>query len=444
NNRTPSLDGEPLPLERYEMSRSLAIHPDRSKFVFGAEWNLRAIDRSGELLWQQDVPGVVWAVNISGDGRLVVAAYGDGTIRWHDIEDGKELLAFLPLADQQRWVAWTPEGYYASSAVEGTGELLGWHVNRGWDQPADFFPISAIGGFYQPDALPLALQELDTARALGLTKINHDRNRVQDLVDSAAPPGAQLHVLTVGVSDYAYHEHLKLDFADDDATDIANALIRQEGSLYAKVNTQHLVNDEATRGGVYQALNTIRTSMQPDQEDVAVIHFSGHGADVDGNYYLLPHDVQANDNVEISISGIEVERFKHLLSKMGEQGKVLVLLDACHSGNVSEGARNTLPDADKIRDELAAAGNGVIVLTSSTGKEISVENPDWQNGAFTEAVLEALAGKADHDGDRWLTVAELQGYVIDRVRTLTNNRQNPRVSNPSGTQFQTRLFVLTD
>src|SRR4051794_23429809 len=55
---------------------------------------------------------------------LVVAAYGDGTIRWHRMSDGQELLAFYPLPDRQRWVAWTPEGYYA--AAPGTAEVLGW------------------------------------------------------------------------------------------------------------------------------------------------------------------------------------------------------------------------------------------------------------------------------------------------------------------------------
>jgi hypothetical protein len=46
----------------------------------------------------------------SGDGRLVVAAYGDGTIRWHRVDDGRELLALSVLADKQNWVAWCCNG----------------------------------------------------------------------------------------------------------------------------------------------------------------------------------------------------------------------------------------------------------------------------------------------------------------------------------------------
>ena len=47
NTYTPTLAGTPLPLEQFEMSRSLAIHPDQRRFVLGAEWYLRAFDRRG-------------------------------------------------------------------------------------------------------------------------------------------------------------------------------------------------------------------------------------------------------------------------------------------------------------------------------------------------------------------------------------------------------------
>ena len=61
------------------MSRCLAIAEDRSRFVLGTEWHLRLFDPEGKELWQKPVPGVAWAVNLSADGRFVVAALGDGT-----------------------------------------------------------------------------------------------------------------------------------------------------------------------------------------------------------------------------------------------------------------------------------------------------------------------------------------------------------------------------
>ena len=74
----PTLGGSRLPLFQYEISRSLAIDPQGGRLVLGTEWYLRNYDAKGTLLWARAAPAVVWAVNITGDGRLVVAAYGDG------------------------------------------------------------------------------------------------------------------------------------------------------------------------------------------------------------------------------------------------------------------------------------------------------------------------------------------------------------------------------
>ena len=83
NSYRPKVNGKPIGLEQFDISRSLAVHPDGQRFVLGTNWVLRAFDAKGESLWMRAVPGEVWAVNITGDGRLVVAAHSDGTIRWY-------------------------------------------------------------------------------------------------------------------------------------------------------------------------------------------------------------------------------------------------------------------------------------------------------------------------------------------------------------------------
>ncbi|MCA1818376.1 MAG: hypothetical protein LC746_18700, partial [Acidobacteria bacterium] len=98
----PRLNNTPLKLEQYERSRSLAIAPDGERFLLGTDFYSRLFNRSGQELWKVPAPGAAWAVNISGDGRLALAAYGDGTIRWYRMTDGKELLAFFPHKDRKR------------------------------------------------------------------------------------------------------------------------------------------------------------------------------------------------------------------------------------------------------------------------------------------------------------------------------------------------------
>jgi hypothetical protein len=116
--------------------------------------------------WKIYAPGDnAWAVNVSQNGALGVAAYGDGTIRWHRMSDGKELLAFFPHPDGRRWVAWTPSGYY--DAAPGSEDLIGWQLNRGKDEAADFFPASRFRGqFYRPDIISKVLETLDEGTAI--------------------------------------------------------------------------------------------------------------------------------------------------------------------------------------------------------------------------------------------------------------------------------------
>jgi WD40 repeat protein len=161
----PKLGGKALPLRQYETSRSLAIAPDAQSFVLGSEWSLRRFGKDAKQLWEKPVPDVVWGVNLAREGRLILAAYADGTIRWHRAADGEELLALFihvpqdPKADK-RWVLWTPEGYYTASP--GAEDLIGWHVNRGPDQAADFYPADTFRStFHKPDLVANALDKAD-------------------------------------------------------------------------------------------------------------------------------------------------------------------------------------------------------------------------------------------------------------------------------------------
>lgn len=170
NTATPKLAGRALPLEAFEMARGLAIAPDAQSFVLGADWSLRRFNAQGALLWEQPVPGTVWGVNLAREGKLVIAAYGDGTIRWHDAQDGKELLALfihLPLGpanykegDPHEWILFTPEGYFDASSPAAE-KLIGWHVNRGPDEAADFYPAATFAAaFKRPDKIDAALDAI--------------------------------------------------------------------------------------------------------------------------------------------------------------------------------------------------------------------------------------------------------------------------------------------
>ncbi|MDX8377561.1 MAG: caspase family protein [Mariprofundales bacterium] len=181
----PTLNGKPLKLQQYETSRSLAIAGD--SFLLGTNWWLRRFDKSGRELWQQPVPAVAWGVNISGDGKLAVAAFGDGTIRWYRYSDGELLLSFFPHKDKKRWILWTPTGYYDASA--GAEDLIGWHVNNGKDAAANFYPASKFRShFYRPDIVARILQAGSESKAIQLADAERGRKTHKVDITSMLPP----------------------------------------------------------------------------------------------------------------------------------------------------------------------------------------------------------------------------------------------------------------
>src|SRR5205814_726893 len=101
----------------------------------------------------------------------------------------------------------------------------------------------------------------------------------------------------------------------------------------ADVKPQVLLDKDASKGGILRALKTMRAGMEVGGgDDLAVVHFSGHGALLDGKLYLLPYGVDARDDVGIKTSGLVIDELRSELLELAKHGRVLVLLDACHSG----------------------------------------------------------------------------------------------------------------
>jgi len=165
NSAAPKVNGRALALKPGEISRSLAINAADRSFVLGTEWFLRRYSQDGASLWERRIAAPAWAVNLSSDGRWVVAGLGDGSIRWFRAQDGAEQLALFAHADKTRWIVWTPSGYYDTSV--GGENLVGWHLNRAFNQSADFFSAGRFRAqYYRPDLLQKVLQSGDIREAL--------------------------------------------------------------------------------------------------------------------------------------------------------------------------------------------------------------------------------------------------------------------------------------
>ena len=94
------------------------------------------------------------------------------------------------------------------------------------------------------------------------------------------------------------------------------------------------------------------------------------------------------------------------------------------------GTRRGVADVTAVVNELASAENGVVVLAASTGRQYSLEDAAWGNGAFTKALVEGLSGMADVTKDARVSINELDLYLSERVKELTRGQQTPTTTKP--------------
>jgi hypothetical protein len=280
----------------------------------------------------------------------------------------------------------------------------------------------------------------------------------------------EVYVIGIGVSEYKEKAY-NLRYAAKDANDLIATYkaIEQRQSPQSKVHTLNLSNQKATRAEIMKAKEWLR---QSKINDLVVVFAAGHGmTDEKSNYYFGTHDI---DPQHPAANGLPYEEFENLLDGIPALQKVL-LLDTCFSGEIEKDQAIVVAQADssgaragtvKMRSFKAARGvsvvadqgtstdgggnaprlslemvrfqqdwfadlrrgTGAAVISSSSGNEYSLEGEQWKNGVFTYALLTGLKQHAaDVNKDRTITVSELQAYVIDKVRTLTQGGQNPTV-----------------
>jgi len=225
-----------------------------------------------------------------------------------------------------------------------------------------------------------------------------------------------LYVLSIGVSKYR-NPKSDLRFADQDARRLSELLEKQEGKAFHRVETRVLLNEDATRAKIHEALQWLSENCR--WQDTAIVHFSGHGGrDPRGRLYYLPHDADSarpNDTlVPWDHVAAELKRVRG--------AAVLFLVDCCHSGAFGMNAASQ----DDLATLLVREAR-VMVFTASRGLELSVELKKLGHGAFTYAILNGLRGAADLIPDGRITVSELQAYVANRVKQITEDKQHPHL-----------------
>lgn len=520
---------------RYENSNVVEVPPGSAGSAAGIAIGDRIVSLDGLSLDQMYrlmlygkfpyLPGQQVPVTLERNGQpyTVNLSLADGF-------DYVEPLISVYVGDRNQWIMWTAQGYYDCSP--GADSLIGWHVNRGPDQAAEYYQVQQFRKqFYRPDVIRQVLKtgDFDVAAKEVATVTPRQPAKLDlqnpDVFSETAPPKVQitsprsnapidddrtfveavakstnqlpitevtlLHngtpakvfrprdedqqqrfeishrlklfpgenqisliaanatstsesstvvltstatetkrkvwVLAIGISEYksAGDEVKNLQFATADAQAFANSVQQHtSGKLYADVQTKVLLNEKAGRAEILDGLQWLVDNVQPG--DVAMLFCSAHGfLDDNDQFYLGTHEVQPDRLRATAVPWREVTGILHEELPACQR---LVFLDSCHA----EGIRPL--SASGVLHDLAAPEMGTVFYASCTMKQKSFEREEWKHGAFTKAILDVLADRSadvyPKTGDGLLSHIELELGVVDRVSTMTGNRQNPVVYAP--------------
>lgn len=193
--------------------------------------------------------------------------------------------------------------------------------------------------------------------------------------------------LVVGISNFA-HPELNLKYPAKDAQDFYNFLIK-EGNFQPD-HVKLLVDGQATKNKILSELGSRWLPHVANPDDLVLIYISSHGSasemDVGGVNYIIAHDSDIDD---LFTTGIEMQELARTIKRRVHSDRVVVMLDACHSGAASPAAKG-LSRTGNIDAEELMQGSGQMVISSSMPQQVSWELKNGQNGAFTKYLIEGL------------------------------------------------------
>ena len=243
-------------------------------------------------------------------------------------------------------------------------------------------------------------------------------NKTIRLLYTGAVQKPDLYLFAVGVSDYASESLTKLSYASKDAQDFISAIKNSDLSMYKGVKAE-LINDaNAKKAFVEKQLANLTNKVS--QDDVVMLFFSGHGVRDGEDAYFMTIDSDGNE----PYTGVDFNLIRKNLVKLKDKKcRVIIFMDACHSG--------VLYGGKGARKEITFAEHDIIGFYSSTASQESTEMKDVENGIFTRAVIDALKGKAVNS-EKQVTTNSLQTFISNEVIAKTKGAQNPIVENKIG------------
>ncbi|MCF6149456.1 MAG: SUMF1/EgtB/PvdO family nonheme iron enzyme [Candidatus Kuenenia sp.] len=224
----------------------------------------------------------------------------------------------------------------------------------------------------------------------------------------------------IGINEYEHWP--ELSYAINDANDV-NGILEEMG-----FETKVFLNKEATKDSIMGYLMN-ELPQKTGKDDRLILFFSGHGHTTTfktGNKrgFIIPVDGKK----EQPYSNISMNDLLNLTDMLISK-HIFFILDACFAGSLvtlaSESRNRGYGESDyDIEYVKELAKKNVCQILTAGGDNQKVIEIDG-HGIFTQELIKALKGAADHDHDYYITGLQLANYVRHQVALQSKTRQMP-------------------
>lgn len=231
-------------------------------------------------------------------------------------------------------------------------------------------------------------------------------------------------------------------------------------------NVKKLINQQATKAAIVNAFKSLAS--QSKRGDIVYVHFSGHGQQMkdmhndekDGlDECWIPYDAYRKpcekDKGEKHLTDDEVNYYLNAIrDKIGDSGKMLVVIDACHSGDATRGDENeVVRGVEDIFEAIKSFIWGVstdkgktdvnpnaqvnkerwITISACKSDQVNIEMKSPAVGKLTYAIYNKVKENTGNDNDDF----------IRRIRKFVNSNTGSRPQYPEMTG-ETDRYRITD
>jgi hypothetical protein len=198
-----------------------------------------------------------------------------------------------------------------------------------------------------------------------------------------------------------------LRYAEDDARRMSEVLKQLGRFGHADMRVLARPEPATVLATVDDVARKMKAHAQRGEQAVLVFYYSGHAK---ANAFSLGTE-------ELPIATLR-DKLRAIPSTL-----TLVVLDACQSGQFAR-VKGVEPAADFSFNSVARlTTKGIAVMASSSAQELSQESDELKGSYFTNALVTALRGAADSDGDGRVSLDEAYRYAYRRTLAATAQTQ---------------------